>query len=51
VSLTLALVPAIWLGVLLGAGALKRMTIRSLRPFTLGISTFAAVILLLRTLW
>jgi uncharacterized membrane protein YfcA len=51
VWLTLALVPAIWLGVLLGDGALKRMTIRSLRPFTLGISTFAAVILLLRTLW
>lgn len=51
VILTLALLPAIWLGVLLGDGALKRMTIRSLRPFTLGISTFAAVILLLRTLW
>jgi uncharacterized membrane protein YfcA len=51
VILTLALVPAIWLGVLLGDGALKRMTILSLRPFTLSISTFAAVILLLRTLW
>jgi uncharacterized membrane protein YfcA len=51
VILTLALLPAIWLGVRLGDGALKRMTIRSLRPFTLGISTFAAVILLLRTLW
>jgi uncharacterized membrane protein YfcA len=51
VCLALALVPAIWLGALLGDGALKRMTIRSLRPFTLGISTFAAIILLLRTLW
>jgi hypothetical protein len=28
-----------------------KVTIRSLRPFTLGISAFAAVILLLRTLW
>jgi hypothetical protein len=32
VSLTLALVSAIWLGTLLGDSALKRMTIQSLRP-------------------
>src|SRR5947209_15188759 len=37
VGLALALVPAIWLGTLLGDRALKRLTIRSLRPFTLGI--------------
>jgi hypothetical protein len=44
-------VPAIGLGTLLGDRALKRLTIQSLRPFTLAISTFAAVVLLLRTLW
>lgn len=51
VGLSFALLPAIWLGTQVGDGALKRMTIQSLRPFTLSISTFAAVVLLLRTLW
>jgi uncharacterized protein len=51
VALALALLPAIWLGTLAGDVALKRLTITSLRPFTLVISTFAAVVLLLRTLW
>jgi uncharacterized membrane protein YfcA len=51
VALTLALLPAIGLGTLLGDRALKHLTITSLRPFTLGISTFAAVVLLARTLW
>jgi uncharacterized membrane protein YfcA len=51
VALTLALIPAIGLGTLLGDRALKRLTITTLRPFTLIISTFAAVVLLLRTLW
>lgn len=50
-GLTLALLPAIGLGTLLGDHALKRLTITSLRPFTLGISTFAAVALLLRAVW
>src|ERR1051325_6105036 len=43
VALALALLPAIWLGTLVGDVALKRLTITSLRPFTLVISTFAAV--------
>jgi uncharacterized protein len=51
IALTVALIPAIGLGTLLGDSALKRLTIKSLRPFTLIISTFAAVVLLLRTLW
>jgi uncharacterized protein len=51
VWLTLALLPAIWLGTITGDRALKRLTIRSLRPFTLIISTTAAVILLLRAAW
>jgi uncharacterized protein len=51
IGLTLALLPAIGLGTLLGDHALKRLAITSLRPFTLGISTFAAVVLLARTLW
>lgn len=51
VALTLALIPAIGLGTFIGDGALKRLTITTLRPFTLGISTFAALVLLLRTLW
>jgi uncharacterized membrane protein YfcA len=50
VALALALLPAIWLGTLVGDVALKRLTITSLRPFTLVISTFAAVVLLLRTI-
>lgn len=51
VGLMLALLPAIWLGTLAGDLALKRLTIRSLRPFTLIISTVAAVVLILRTIW
>jgi uncharacterized protein len=51
VGLTIALLPAIWLGTMAGDVFLKRLTIKSLRPFTLIISTFAAVVLLLRTLW
>ena len=51
VALTIALLPAIWLGTIAGDFFLNRLTIRSLRPFTLIISTFAAVVLLLRTLW
>jgi uncharacterized membrane protein YfcA len=51
VGLMLALLPAIWLGTLAGDLALKHLTIKSLRPFTLIISTIAAVVLILRTLW
>jgi uncharacterized membrane protein YfcA len=51
VWLTFALLPAIAAGTLLGDVALGRLTISTLRPFTLIISTFAAVVLLLRTLW
>jgi uncharacterized protein len=51
VWLTVALLPAIGVGTLIGDVALGRLTIKTLRPFTLGISTFAAVVLLLRTLW
>jgi uncharacterized protein len=51
VWLTLALLPAIAAGTLIGDAALGRLTITTLRPFTLAISTFAAVVLLLRTLW
>jgi uncharacterized protein len=51
VGLMLALLPAIWLGTLAGDVALKHLTIKSLRPFTLIISTVAAVVLILRTIW
>jgi uncharacterized membrane protein YfcA len=51
VGLALALLPAIWLGTLTGDLALKRLAIRSLRPFTLIISVIAALALVLRTLW
>jgi uncharacterized membrane protein YfcA len=51
VWLTFALLPAIAAGTLLGDIALGRLTISTLRPFTLIISAFAAVVLLLRTLW
>jgi uncharacterized protein len=50
-ALSVALLPAIWLGTVTGDVALKRLTIRSLRPFTLIISVIAAVALILRTLW
>jgi uncharacterized protein len=49
--MALALLPAIAIGTLLGDVALSRLTITTLRPFTLIISTFAAIVLLLRTLW
>jgi uncharacterized membrane protein YfcA len=48
-ALSVALLPAIWLGTVTGDVALKRLTIRSLRPFTLIISVIAAVALILRT--
>jgi uncharacterized membrane protein YfcA len=51
VALTVALLPSIWLGTVTGDIALKRLTIKSLRPFTLTISVIAAVALILRTLW
>jgi uncharacterized protein len=51
VALTVALLPAIWLGTVTGDVALKRLTIKSLRPFTLTISVIAAVALIVRTLW
>ena len=51
VWLAFALLPAIWLGTVVGDHALKRLTIRSLRPFTLSISTIAAVALLFRAMW
>jgi uncharacterized protein len=51
VALTIALLPAIWLGTITGDVALKRLTIKSLRPFTLTISVVAAVALIVRTLW
>jgi len=46
-----ALLPAIWLAAVTGDVALKRLTIKSLRPFTLIISAIAAVALILRALW
>lgn len=51
VGLMVALLPAIWLGTVAGDVGLKRLTITSPRPFTLAISTIAAVALILRTLW
>jgi uncharacterized membrane protein YfcA len=50
-ALTVALLPAIWLGTVTGDVALKRLTIKSLRPFILVISVVAAVALILRTVW
>ncbi|HEY3793753.1 MAG TPA: sulfite exporter TauE/SafE family protein [Bradyrhizobium sp.] len=50
-GLAVALLPAIWLGTATGDIALKRMTIKSLRPFTLILSVIAATALLLRALW
>jgi len=51
VGLAVALLPAIWLGTVTGDVALKRLTIKSLRPFTLVISVVAAVALILRATW